>query len=125
MARALATHDRLISTVVVDHGGRLVKAKGEGDSTIGVFDRPASAVVAALELQRALAAEPWPLPAPLALDRDPCRERSRARGRLLGPDRARSPLRARDDPAKATPKIVDHRATATGCHLETNPSARR
>jgi hypothetical protein len=46
---------------------------------------PASAVVAALELQRALAAEPWPLPAPLALDRDPCRERSRARGRLLGP----------------------------------------
>jgi hypothetical protein len=28
-------------------------------------------------------------------------------------------------PAKATPKIVDHRATATGCHLETNPSARR
>lgn len=61
---------------------------------------PASAVVAALELQRALAAEPWPLPAPLALDRDPCRERSRARGRLLGPDRARSPLRARDDPSQ-------------------------
>ena len=28
-------------------------------------------------------------------------------------------------PAKATPKIVYHRATAPGCHLETNPSARR
>src|SRR5215216_4737665 len=67
MARALATHDRLISTVVVDHGGRLVKAKGEGDSSFSVFDRPASAVAAALELQRALAAEPWPLPAPLAV----------------------------------------------------------
>jgi len=67
MARALAIHDRLISTVVVDHGGRLVKAKGEGDSSFSVFDRPASAVAAALELQRALAAEPWPLPAPLAV----------------------------------------------------------
>ena len=67
MARALATHDRLISTVVVDHGGRLVKAKGEGDSTFSVFDRPAQAVAAALELQRTLAAEPWLLPAPLAV----------------------------------------------------------
>ena len=28
-------------------------------------------------------------------------------------------------PAKATPKIVYHRATAPSCHLETNPSARR
>ena len=46
MARALATHDRLISTVVVDHGGRVVKAKGEGDSTFSVFDRPAQAVAA-------------------------------------------------------------------------------
>jgi predicted ATPase/class 3 adenylate cyclase len=67
MAQALATHDRLVSQVVVDHGGRLVKAKGEGDSTFSVFDRPASAVAAALELQRALAAEPWPLPTPLAV----------------------------------------------------------
>jgi class 3 adenylate cyclase len=67
MARALATRDRLISTVVVDHGGHLVKAKGEGDSTFSVFDRPVSAVAAALELQRSLAAEPWPLPAPLAV----------------------------------------------------------
>jgi predicted ATPase/class 3 adenylate cyclase len=65
MAGALATHDRLISTVVVDHGGRLVKAKGEGDSTFSVFTSTAPAVAAALELQRALAAEPWPLPAPL------------------------------------------------------------
>jgi class 3 adenylate cyclase len=45
----------------------LVKAKGEGDSTFSVFDRPASAVTAALELQLALAAEPCPLPAPLAV----------------------------------------------------------
>src|SRR5512133_1074816 len=67
MAGALATHDRLISLAVADHGGRLVKAKGEGDSTFSVFTSPAQAVAAALELQRSLAAEPWPLPAPLAV----------------------------------------------------------
>jgi class 3 adenylate cyclase len=48
-------------------GGRLVKAKGEGDSSFSVFTSPAQAVAAALELQRALAAEPWPLPTPLAV----------------------------------------------------------
>lgn len=78
----------------------LVKAKGEGDSTFSVFDRPASAVTAALELQLALAAEPCPLPAPLAV---------------------RSPLRAGMTPAKATPKIVYHRATAPGCHSKRIP----
>jgi predicted ATPase/class 3 adenylate cyclase len=67
MARALAAHDRLVSQVVASHGGRLVKAKGEGDSSFSVFTSPAQAVAAALELQRALAAEPWPLPAPLAV----------------------------------------------------------
>jgi class 3 adenylate cyclase len=45
----------------------LVKAKGEGDSTFSVFDSPASAVAAALELQRTVAAEPWSLPVPLAV----------------------------------------------------------
>jgi NB-ARC domain len=47
--------------------GRLVKTKGEGDSTFSVFTSPAQAAAAALELQQALAAEPWPLPAPLAV----------------------------------------------------------
>ena len=67
MGEALARHDRLVSQLVADHGGRLVKAKGEGDSSFSVFTSPAQAVAAALELQRALAAEPWPLPAPLAV----------------------------------------------------------
>jgi predicted ATPase/class 3 adenylate cyclase len=67
MEEALARHDRLVSQVVADHGGRLVKAKGEGDSSFSVFTSPAQAVAAALELQRTLAAEPWPLPAPLAV----------------------------------------------------------
>jgi predicted ATPase/class 3 adenylate cyclase len=67
MGGALARHDHLVSKVVASHGGRLVKAKGEGDSSFSVFTSPAQAVAAALELQRALAAEPWPLPAPLAV----------------------------------------------------------
>jgi predicted ATPase/class 3 adenylate cyclase len=67
MEEALARHDRLVSQAVANHGGRLVKAKGEGDSSFSVFTSPAQAVAAALELQRALAAEPWPLPAPLAV----------------------------------------------------------
>jgi class 3 adenylate cyclase len=40
MGEALARHDRLVSQVVVDHGGRLVKAKGEGDSSFSVFTSP-------------------------------------------------------------------------------------
>jgi predicted ATPase/class 3 adenylate cyclase len=67
MGGALARHDRLVSQAVADHGGRLVKTKGEGDSAFSVFTSPAQAVAAALELQQALAAEPWPLPAPLAV----------------------------------------------------------
>ena len=67
MGSALATHDRLVSRAVADHGGRLVKAKGEGDSSFSVFASPVQAVAAALALQRALAAAPWPLPAPLAV----------------------------------------------------------
>jgi class 3 adenylate cyclase len=67
MGGAVARHDRLVSQAVADHGGRLVKTKGEGDSTFSVFTSPAQAAAAALELQQALAAEPWPLPAPLAV----------------------------------------------------------
>jgi predicted ATPase/class 3 adenylate cyclase len=67
MGGALARHDHLVSLAVADHGGRLVKAKGEGDSTFSVFTSPAQAVAAALELQRALAAEPRPLPTALTV----------------------------------------------------------
>ncbi len=56
MGSALAAHDRLVSRAVADHGGRLIKVKGEGDSSFSVFTSPAQAVAAALELQRALAA---------------------------------------------------------------------
>jgi hypothetical protein len=41
MGRALARHDRLVETSVANHRGRLVKTKGEGDSTFNVFANPA------------------------------------------------------------------------------------
>ncbi len=55
MADLLAEHDRLIAQAVVAAGGQLIKTKGEGDSTFSVFPDPASAVIAALELQGQLA----------------------------------------------------------------------
>jgi DNA-binding SARP family transcriptional activator len=65
MRRALACHDALAAAVIDQHGGRLVKQRGEGDSLFAVFSRATDAVVAALDLQRALAREPWPAETPL------------------------------------------------------------
>lgn len=59
MAVALARHDELVGQVVTSHGGRLIKTRGEGDATFSVFDRPSAAAAAAVELQQAMAAEPW------------------------------------------------------------------
>lgn len=60
MSVALTRHEALISTVVTVHGGRLIKARGEGDSTLSVFRRASDAVTAALALQQALDEEVWP-----------------------------------------------------------------
>ena len=60
MDRALARHDELIADCVGSHGGWLLKAKGEGDSTFSVFVRATDAVAAAVACQRRLAAEVWP-----------------------------------------------------------------
>ena len=59
MGPALARHEVIVAAVVASHGGRLIKARGEGDSTLSVFVRATDAVAAALALQQALAAEPW------------------------------------------------------------------
>ncbi|MEY2469768.1 MAG: hypothetical protein QOF21_2466, partial [Actinomycetota bacterium] len=55
MAGALAEHDATISAAVAAHGGTLLKTKGEGDSTVSVFDQPADALAAAADAQRAVA----------------------------------------------------------------------
>lgn len=52
-------HDQIVRVAVEEHNGTLVKQRGEGDSTFSVFRRASDAVVAAVELQRALAVEPW------------------------------------------------------------------
>src|SRR5919199_2479345 len=65
MRQALARHDALIETGVVEHGGVVVRPRGEGDSRFAVFARATDAIVAAAALQQALAAAPWPTPTPL------------------------------------------------------------
>jgi predicted ATPase/DNA-binding SARP family transcriptional activator len=60
MAAALELHDELIADTVNTHGGRLLKAKGEGDATLAVFRRASDAVACAVELQRALLHASWP-----------------------------------------------------------------
>jgi predicted ATPase/DNA-binding SARP family transcriptional activator len=60
MAAALELHDGLIAQTVTGNGGRLLKAKGEGDATLSVFRRASDAVACAVELQRALHGASWP-----------------------------------------------------------------
>nr|WP_241519449.1 BTAD domain-containing putative transcriptional regulator [Mycobacterium paraense] len=65
MAVALARHDELVEQIVTSRGGRLIKTRGEGDATFSVFDRPSAAAAAAIELQDAIAHEPWALSDPM------------------------------------------------------------
>ncbi len=60
MAAALELHDGLIGRLVEDHGGRLLKDKGEGDATLSIFERASAAVACAAKLQRAVAVTAWP-----------------------------------------------------------------
>ncbi len=60
MSEALARHDEIIQAAVTGHGGRLVKAQGEGDSTFSVFTAVSNAATAALAAQRGIAEAAWP-----------------------------------------------------------------
>jgi WD40 repeat protein/class 3 adenylate cyclase len=60
MSRALRLHDALIEAAVRKAAGKVLKARGEGDSTFSVFGRPTEAVSAALAARRALDAQDWP-----------------------------------------------------------------
>jgi DNA-binding SARP family transcriptional activator/tetratricopeptide (TPR) repeat protein len=60
MAAALELHDELIARAVDAHAGRLLKTKGEGDSTVTAFRRSSDAVAAAVDIQEALVAASWP-----------------------------------------------------------------
>src|SRR5690242_19387659 len=65
MQQALARHDALIEAGVVQHGGSVVRPRGEGDSRFAVFVRATDAVAAAAAIQQALHGEVWSLPTPL------------------------------------------------------------
>src|SRR5262245_5924578 len=65
MQTALARHDALLAGVIRQHGGFVIKSRGEGDSLFAVFSRATDAVAAASELQQALARESWPTTVPL------------------------------------------------------------
>jgi predicted ATPase/class 3 adenylate cyclase len=65
MREALARHDALIEAGVEQHGGVVVRPRGEGDSRFAVFARATDAVAAAVAIQQALHGEVWPLPTPL------------------------------------------------------------
>jgi len=67
MRLALARHDALLTAGIQQHGGGVVKSRGEGDSFFAVFARPADALAAAGALQQALLAEPWPAQTPLRM----------------------------------------------------------
>src|SRR5688500_2867025 len=65
MRLALARHDELIEHLTAEHGGVVVRPRGEGDSRFAVFVRAVDAVAAAAAIQRALRAESWPPETPL------------------------------------------------------------
>jgi len=60
---ALMRHDQLISTLVVENGGRVVKHIGDGSCS--VFGSPTDAVLAAGAINRAVEAESWPTSRPI------------------------------------------------------------
>jgi len=63
MRAALARHDEILRDTVDGHGGHVVKTTGDG--LHAAFTTANDAVLAAVEAQRALGNEPWPLPEPL------------------------------------------------------------
>src|SRR5262245_21177599 len=65
MDSALARHHEILTGPVADHGGVLLKSRGEGDSTFSVFTLATDAVAAAYAAQAALVAARWPAGASL------------------------------------------------------------
>src|SRR5947209_7478247 len=65
MRVALAEHDALIEFLTEQHGGQVVRPRGEGDSRFCVFARASDAVAAAAAIQQALHERAWPAETPL------------------------------------------------------------
>src|SRR5690242_5964229 len=65
MAAAIARHDAIVEETIASNRGRLIKARGEGDSTFSVFNSAEDAARAAVRLQLAIQSEPWKLSRPI------------------------------------------------------------
>jgi predicted ATPase/DNA-binding CsgD family transcriptional regulator len=65
MALAMGRHQQLLDEVIRAHHGIRPEEQGEGDSMVAAFTRASDAVLAAIDAQLALAAEPWPTTRPL------------------------------------------------------------
>lgn len=65
MSSAIAKHDEIVEEVVAACDGRVIKTRGEGDSTFSVFSSSSAASKAAVEIQRTLAGERWNLSRPI------------------------------------------------------------
>ena len=63
MTRAARRHDAILDAAIANHNGVLFKHVG--DAVQAAFSTPIDAVSAAVEAQRALAAEPWPETGPI------------------------------------------------------------
>lgn len=64
MPEIIRRHIALIQSAVEQRGGTLIKSRGEGDSTFSVFKHALSALEAAIDAQRALLYEPFPIDSP-------------------------------------------------------------
>ena len=58
MSVALARHDEIVRDAVSTHDGHIFSTGGDGFGA--AFSRSVDAVAAAVGIQRAIAAEPWP-----------------------------------------------------------------
>jgi predicted ATPase/class 3 adenylate cyclase len=67
MSAAIARHDQIVEDVMESYNGRVIKTRGEGDSTFSVFTSSVAASQAAVEPQRALHSEKWQLSRPISV----------------------------------------------------------
>ena len=65
MRLTVARHDVLLTERIEQHGGVVIRSRGEGDSFFAVFPRASGAVAAARDIQQALRDEAWPTKMPL------------------------------------------------------------
>ncbi|MBW3588796.1 MAG: tetratricopeptide repeat protein [Actinobacteria bacterium] len=67
MREAMTRHHQIIHEAIETNNGGRPRDQGEGDSILGAFARATDAVTCAIQVQRALADEPWPEGTPISV----------------------------------------------------------